>query len=192
MTNDLIPKAITDLPTLQQVAEVMAEATKEVRTLEANRLDLTKDLNATLKKINASSKTLKAPHEEVIEKAEKALSDWRLTPEVQEGVANIRALERQSREAAKEGDEKGVALIAQRIEDLQRKYPKTVKVEGGALRFRESLEVRVDDESQVPERFFKKVIDLDAVKEFIEATGGEVAGIAYGWKYGVSLYEDKT
>lgn len=42
---------------------------------------------------------------------------------------------------------------------------KTVDGEYGKITMRESVRYKVTDESKVPEQFFKKAVDLDAVKE---------------------------
>lgn len=190
---DLIPEVIKDKATLRDVAEIFSEATLNVRKLEEERKTISVPLNKALDELMEKTKEAKGPHENVIAAAKVALSGWRSQPQVQESIAKIRRLERDSRQAAKDGDVRAVELIGRNVAELSEECPKAIPVSNGSVRFTERLKLTHIDESELDDRYFvvKRVVDEDRVKEDIELMGS-VRGVEHEYSYSPSFYEDKN
>lgn len=186
---ELIPP-ITDNSSLAEVAEAFAEATQSARRLESSRKNLTVSITESLRKINQTTKDLKGPHQQVIDATEKALSDWRISPEVQTHYAELRQLERKLHAAQTEGDEKAMELVGTHLNELTAELPKSLPVSNGSIRFRENLIIDEVDMLTVDPSLTLVVPDKKAIEARIEAIGA-AEGVRFHYEYGAAYYADK-
>lgn len=184
----IIPEEVNDPITEDLAANAFAAFVKAVRAVEAQRLEKTRPLNDVIKDYIAAEKSLKAPMEEGAEKVAALLEAYRLSPAVQEKLASVRMLKKDFREAEKAGDVEGLALIGAKIEAAE--VRPSIAVNGGSARvqFRVGIELLEIDEAQLPDRYFKRVLDEKAVKEDIELLGA-VKGVEHRWTYRPSFVE---
>jgi hypothetical protein len=178
-----IKKLPSKVETVEQEAEasrILVETETELRRIEADRKALSVPTNKVLKEINEKSKAIAEPFEEAKAALQKALSDYRLTPEVQEKIAKRTAFERDFRKFEKEGDVKSMEIVSAAISRVLEEVPKSVKVEGSSLvvRYRESLKLDEVDEETLPEEFFDRVPNEKRIKERIDLIGA-VPGVTH-------------
>ena len=190
MQNDLIPQSINDKADLQQVADIFASATAEIRTIESHRKEKTAPLRKVIDDYITAEKSMKAEHEAVVEKCRTALSGWRCRPEIGEHYARLSLLEKKYRTAEQEADVKGMELISGHLAELKSDCPRSLPVEGGSIRFRENLIIDEIDLEVLEPSLTYVAADEKAVKKRI-AEVGACNGVKFHYEYGVALYESK-
>lgn len=162
------------------VAERFAELEREIRQIEEERKLKTRGLDAAKKDYMEAEKSMKAPLEAEQTALAAAMEAYRLSEPVQTALAEVRNLKRDYREAEKVGDTTALALIGEKIEAADLKP--SVAVDGGRVQYRVGIELLNVDESLLPDRYFKRVLDEKAIKEDIDALGA-VTGVEFRWTY---------
>ena len=188
MTPDLTPSripAVTDSETERQAAGQLVLVEKALRQLEERRTDITRPLNASLKKINEEVKVVAVPLEAKKAELQAAMGEYRLQPKVQEMLARRDRMEKMFRHAERDGDERSMREVAPVIALINEELPRTVKVEGSDLsvRYRSSIEIDSINEDELPEEFFTRTPDVKRIKAQIE-TLGSVPGVEHRYVSG--------
>lgn len=182
----IIPEKVDDPITESLAAQAFAAFEGAVRSVEAQRMEKTRPLNAVIKDYIAAEKSLKQPLEDERDRVGEMLEAYRLSEPVQTALAEVRNLKRDFKDAEKAGDTKALELIGAKIEAADIKP--SIPVQGGRLQFRVGIELLEVDESVLPDRYFKRVLDEKAIKEDIDLLGA-VTGVVHRWTYKPSFVE---
>lgn len=166
---------------------LLAEVETQLRAIEDSRTAITAPQNAAIKEVNAQAKQVAAPLEAIKATLQGILETYRLLPAAQEKLAKRRALEVTYREAEKEGDMESLVIYGERLNEMKAELPASVPAGDFEVRYRTGLEILSINEAELPERYWKKVIDEKAIKEDIDLIGA-VPGVEHRWKYTPTCY----
>lgn len=154
-----------------KAACLLASAEKHLRDSEEKRTALTRPLNEALRKINAESKSVTASTEEMKAELQRRLGAYRARPEIREAIARRERAESKLRYAEREGDAVGMRNADSVIAEVNAVVPKSVPAGDMVIRYRRRRTYEID-ESQLHERFLKKVPDTGHIEEALDR--GEV------------------
>jgi hypothetical protein len=182
-----VPQTITTPDQERMAASLLAEVESELRRLEELRTAITKPQNEAIKAVNAQAKEVSAPLEDIKAKLQEVMGAYRLSPEVQDMIVKRKRMEKEHWRLQKEGTAEEIESVALAIQAVNELVPASVDAGEFDVRYRSGIEILSVDEAQLPERYWKRVVDEKAVKDDIELIGA-VTGVEYRWVYKPSCY----
>lgn len=185
----LLPTEITTLEDEKEYAKALVSVEVALRELEAKRKKIAKPQFDAFKAVNEQAKEASAPLEEMKSAVQGMMERYRQSPEVQGKLAALRNHKRINAIAGRDGDIDTVNITAEMIATTD--VPLSLKVGKYDIRYREGVVIESVMEDQLPDRYFKKVIDEAAIKADIESLGF-VRGVMHKWTYVPTVYSKKS
>lgn len=173
-----LPEKITGTEQERTAAQVLAAAESALRKIEDERKARTAPLNALVKLENTKAKEAAAPYEEIKALAQQALSDYRLSPDVQVLMAERDRAERAIRAAEKKGDVEEIQAAMTAYAERNALVPKSIDAGTMSVRFRSKTVIEGIDEAALPDRYWLRVPDEKLIKADLENVGA-VEGVTF-------------
>jgi hypothetical protein len=161
----------------REAASVLAEVQSRLDAIERRRTELTKPMNDALKEWNGKAREAATPYEAMKDTLKSLLTGWRGSKEFRELYAARSAAEWRFKEAEREEDVKAMTVASAEYKSALALAPKSVPAgEGHVIRYRTDVVFDSIDESQVPAQFWKRELDMTALKKAVK-DGLDVPGI---------------
>lgn len=142
--------AVVDAPSEMTAVEFLKQIKLHYAKIESARVFLTKPLNEHLHKINVEFKKTTQPLEQAEALVKKGMIAYRNSPEFLDAERNRLEIEREARQAIREGDSPRLTELADEHAAASAAAPKKVETATGEARFRKTLKWELVDLEVLP------------------------------------------
>lgn len=169
-----LPPALTSPDEEAATIELLAAVKKEIKKVKATKDLFAKPLRDQVAAINAMFAPYLERLDGIAEQADALVIEWRKTKMMLEAKKEREQIEKEAKQAVREGDVSSLQSLQQEHQAVSEVAPKKIETNYGNAHFRKYWRFEIVKDSLIPDEFW--MVDEKKIKAAIE-TGAIVPGV---------------
>ncbi len=189
MTTKVSKMTISNEKEVMQATELLSQVKARAKRIEEIRLNYTKPLNETLKKINADFKGALKPYDEMEAQIKRAIINYRAEIEKKRREEEMRLQEEARKKAIEEAKKNKISqkkALENMVVPTVEKQETTIQSKSGMVKTRMVTKFKVVDLNKVPKKYW--VIDESLIRADVRSGLMKIDGVEIYQEEELSVY----